>query len=222
MAEEARTGTVSPLLWISVGLGYAVAAAIFVLRIFASDLPASMELPGAIALAAVAALPPTLALLGLTGRPTLLLPAGVAAVTSVPVLSLLGVIMAVLGIMWLIAYGTLRRPGSILTTVVATIIVWMLWVAAAAALFIHLDPRCAQTLTDGTVREIDAEAIGYESGWVWDSSSTISVSSSGSGDVETEVCTSDLVTGGEALATVALVGTSLGSGWLLTRSEAEG
>ena len=94
----------------------------------------TLELAGAVALAAVVAVPPTLALAGLTGRPVLLLPAGLAAVISLPVLSVLGVPMALLGIIWFWCYLNLRPRGGAADRAATTMLVWLLWVASAAVL----------------------------------------------------------------------------------------
>jgi hypothetical protein len=206
---------VSPALWVSVGFGYAIVAAVFVLRLVGSDLPATMEVPGAVAFAAVAAVPSTLALAGLARRPVLMLPAGVTAATSLPVLSVLGVPMAVLGVVWLISYSTNKSGRDVLRPLATTLLVWVLWVAAAATLFVHLDARCVQTLVDGSVIRVDAAELGWESGWLWATSATSTGSSILSVDVVGEACSSDIVTVWEALVSLALATGAVGVGWLM-------
>ena len=193
--------------WVTIAAGYALAATIFVLRLVGSDLPVRLELPGAAALAVVAAVPSTLALMGLLRRPVLVLPAGVAAVTALPLLSVFAPAMALVGIFWLWSFAQSAAPGSKVRKALITAVVWLLWAGGVLALFLHVDPRCVQTLTDGTEREVDAIARGYDAGWAWDASSTVSGSvSSGAGpdNVALEVCSSDVVTGWEAWATVTL------------------
>ena len=210
----------SPVSWLAVGVGYALAAAVFVLRLGGSELPLTLELVGAVALAAVVAVPPTLALAGLTGRPVLLLPAGLIGVTSLPVLSVLGIPMALLGIIWFWSYFKLRPSGGIAGKAVTALAVWLLWAASAVVLLIHLDPRCVQTLTDGTVLPVDAARIGFESGWLWEVSSTTITQSILTSDVVSEACASDIVTGWEALASLALAAGAVTTGWLMTKAEA--
>jgi hypothetical protein len=175
-----------------------------------------------VALAAVAAVPPTLALAGLTGRPVLLLPAGLAAVTSLPVLSVLGVPMALAGIIWFWSYANLRPGGAVARQAATMLLVWLLWAASAVVLLIHLDPRCVQTLADGTVLHVDA-ALGGESGWLWEVSSTFSGSSEIlSPDVVGGACTSDIVTGWEALVSLVLAAGAVATGWLMSTGELTG
>ena len=211
---------VAPVSWLAVGVGYALAAAVFVLRLVGSELPVTLELGGAVALAAVVAVPATLALAGLTGRPVLLLPAGLAGVTSLPVLSVLGVPMVLLGIIWFWSYWNLRPVGSVASKAVKTLVVWLLWAASVGVLFIHLDPRCVQVFSDGTVLYVDA-ALGGETGWLWEVSSTVSGSSGILGpDVVSGACTSDIVTGWEALVSLVLAAGAITTGWLMTSADA--
>ena len=166
------------------------------------------------------AVPATLALAGLTGRPVLLLPAGLAGVTSLPVLFVLGVPMVLLGIIWFWSYSKVRPVGSVASKAVTTLVVWLLWAAAVVVLFIHLDPRCVQVLADGTVLYVDA-ALGGESGWLWEVSSTVSGSSGILGpDVVSGACTSDIVTGWEALVSLVLAAGAITTGWLMTSADA--
>ncbi len=211
---------VAPVSWLAVGVGYTLAATVFVLRLVGSELPVTLELGGAVALAAVAAVPSTLALAGLTGRPVLLLPAGLAGVASLWALSLLGVPMVLLGIIWLWSYSNLRPGGSVIGKAVTTLVVWLLWAASVVVLFIHLDPRCIHILADGTVVHLDA-ALAGESGWLWEVSSTVSGSSGILGpDVVSGACASDIVTGWEALVSVVLAAGAVTTGWLMTSAEA--
>ena len=210
---------VAPVSWLAVGAGYALAAAVFVLRLVGSDLPLKLELAGALALAAVVAVPATLALAGLTGRPVLLLPAGLAAITSLPALSVLGVPMMLLGIIWFWSYSNMRPKGSALSKAVTTLAVWLLWAASVVVLFTHLDPRCIQVLADGTVLYVDA-ALGGESGWLWEVSSTVSGSSEILGpDVVSGACTSDIVTRWEALVSLVLSAGAITTAWLMTSAD---
>lgn len=213
MTQVSRTESAAPLVWVTASLGFALAALLLVLRLVLGDFPLTGELPGALTLGAVAALPPTLALLGLR-RPGLLLGAGIVAVLSLPVLSIFGLLELVLGVFWLIAYGRTVDRGSMPRALVATLAVVVLWLAAASVLFVHLDPRCAQTLADGTTRQVDGTANGFESGWVWALESTIG--SSSTVDVVEEVCSSDVVTLLEMVIALALLASAVGIGWVLS------
>ena len=219
---------VAPVSWLAVGAGYDLAAGVFVLRLVGSDLPVTLELAGAVALAAVVAVPPTLALAGLTGRPVLLLPAGLAGVTSLstgvllqlPLLGLLGVPMVLLGVIWFWSYSKVRPGGSVIGKAVPTLVVWLLWAASVVVLFIHLDPRCIQVLADGTVLSVDA-ALGGETGWLWEVSATVSGFSEILGpDVVSGACTSDIVTGWEALVSLVLSAGAIATAWLMTSADA--
>jgi hypothetical protein len=191
------------LAWGAVVVGYAVATAAFMLRLGLGDLPWQLELPGALGLAAVAAVPSTLALLGLSGRRVLLLCAGAAAVTSFLVLSVLGVLMAILGVVW-IASAPPLSSGGVWRHAAITSAVWLLWVMSAAILFLHVDPRCAQTLPGGTVVTTDGRAAGFYAGWVWNQSATTTGSSTSSQGVVAETCSSDTVTWIEAALALTL------------------
>jgi hypothetical protein len=216
MGQASDRASVSRLVGITVPTGYLVAAAIVAIRLIGGDFPFIYELPGALTLGAIAATPPTLALLG-RYRPGLLLPAGLTAVLSLPVLSIFGLVMVPLGIAWLAAYAKFR--GSIIRALVALLAVTGLWIAAAAVPFVHLDPRCVQTLDDGTVRQI--EAFSFESGWVWDTGPTIVGSSFSAGEVVEEVCGSDVVTPLEMAVALGLLAAALGIGWVLVEPASQ-
>lgn len=76
---------------------------------------------------------------------------------------------------------------------------------AVFVLFMHLDPRCTETLADGTVLEVDPSEHGMQSGWRLGvgSAGTISSQSGPDGPVATS-CTSDTVILPEALASMAV------------------
>lgn len=206
------------MVGITIPIGYFLAAGIFAVRLIAGDFPVLYELPGAITLGAIAATPPTFAVLG-RRRPGLFLAAGLTALLSLPVLSIFGLVMVPLGIAWFAAYAGANGRGSIIRAIVGMVAVTALWIAAAAVPFVHLDPRCVQKLDDGTVHEI--EASGYDTGWVWDAGSTITASSFSSGDVVEEVCASDVITPLEMLVALALIAAALGVGWVLVEAVTE-
>lgn len=104
---------------------------------------------GSVALAAVVAFPGALALLGVSGRPALLLPAGMVLV-PLAFLSFAGVTLPLLvpAVMLLVAYGRRSRPSSRTgpPLFIAAVVV-VLFLAAAIALFAHQDPREYSTPT---------------------------------------------------------------------------
>jgi hypothetical protein len=167
------------------GLVLAAGAALELVRLegdgrFVSGLEAAI---GALAFAAVIAVPGALALLSLADRPALLLPAGILLI-PLSVVSFAGVTLPLLipAVMLLVAYGR-RSPGRGAypgQAGVCALVVLVLVVAAFLALFAHDDPRSYSTATGG-----------------------------GS--------TSDVVTMAEAMVSLALSATAVGSAWLLGR-----
>jgi hypothetical protein len=194
-----------------------MALAVLFVRFVASELPISTELPGAIALTLVAAVSPTLALLADPRRPGLLMPAGVIAVLSVPVMSLFGFPMLLVGLTWLWVHHQVsgsERSGAATALLVAV----ALWFAATTAMFIHLDPTCVQKLRDGTFQEVDPSGRGFTTGWVWATDST-SFSASGvvAGDIVFEACTSNTEVLWESGASIALSVGAVLAGFYLTK-----
>ena len=199
-------------------IGYALALAVFALRI-SGEFATSVELAGAVALATVVAVPPTLALVA-DSRPLLLLPAGLIALNTLFALSILALPMLAAGLVWLWAYSKSAPRGRVLRKLTVTVLVSVLWLLAAATLFVHIDPRCTETLSDGTVRVTDPAPQGFETGWVWEIGSTSSGSTTFGVDVVSSQCPSDRVVWWEALVVLALSGDAILSGWLLATPPA--
>ena len=196
----------------AVAAGYGLALAVFLLRTIGSDLPLPVELPGSIALAAVVAAPPTLAVLS-THRPVLLVAAGVAAISTLLGLSVLGLPMVVIGMTWIVSYRRVTVPATTGRALLVIGAAWTFTVAAFVVLFLHIDPSCSETLVDGTVRAVDAD--GFESGWLWEVGSTSSGSTTIDIDVASSSCSSDVVVVAEAAGSLALAGLAVGSAWRL-------
>ena len=196
----------------AVAAAYGLALAVFLISTLGSDLPLLVELPGSIALAAVVATPPTLAVLS-TRRPVLLVAAGVAAISTLLGLSVLGLPMVVIGMTWIVSYRRVTVPATTGRALLVIGAAWTFTVAAFVVLFLHIDPRCSETLVDGTVRAVDAD--GFESGWVWEVSSTSSGSTTVAVDVASSSCSSDVVVVAEAAGSLALAGLAVGSAWRL-------
>lgn len=196
---------------------YGLALAVFFLRLVGGDFPIRLELGGAAALAGVIAVSPTLAVLA-ARRKTLLLAAGLTAVSTLLGFSVLALPMIAIGLIWLVAYGRMAVPGPISRKIATVAVVWLLATAAFGVLFLHIDPRCADTLSDGTVRMVDVTTQGMHSGgWIWNVRSSFSGTSSSSPDVVLSVCSSDTVVDWEAATSIGLSLGSVSLGWLLSK-----
>jgi len=195
-----------------IALAYALSVAVFAVRLLNSDMPILYEIAGAVSLAVVMAVSPTLALLALRGRTALFLPAALIAFAQSPILYFLGVILIVAAFIWIWAFLRLGSELGFVRTLSAVLAVGVLWIAAAAALFIHIDPVCVEWLADGTVRSVSASDQGFTSGWVWNQPNTITGESFGAADVVRSACSSDILTPIEAVVALALSLSAVGAG----------
>jgi hypothetical protein len=198
----------------SIGFGLAVAG--FVVRLAGGSLSFLVELPGAVVLGSVMAVPPALAILSTRNRPLMLLPAGVLGLAGMlGVLSIFGIPLAILGLIWLWAYVRLGGPGQY-GRKFGMVVVPLLWVAGLVTLFVHQDPRCEQVLADGTVQSVDPYVRGMESGWIWElDTSSFAGGSVAEADVQSEACVSDVVTPVEMVVALAFAGLAVGYAWSL-------
>jgi len=192
--------------WVQIGifLGYAMSVSVLVLAIINTGTEPG-ELLGSVALAASAAIGPSLAWLSLDRRPGLLPAAALAALITGLVTLIFLPIGFVLALIWMHAWSS--RPVK---TEVSRGQWWSgvaLGMTAAIAvfvLFVHLDPVCTETLADGTVVEVDAAEKGYQTGWRLATGAVSSQSQSGPDGPVTSWCSSDVVVWGEALASLAV------------------
>jgi hypothetical protein len=192
-------------------VAYGLAAAVFVLRLLGSGLPVTAELPGAIALASIVAVPPTLAVLS-ARRPVLLLVAGVVSVSTLLGMSILAILLLIVGVFWLRAYVQVGRRFAPAREILIVAVPWLRTTAAFVSLFLHLDPRCTETLADGTVRQIETSD---HAGWVWDAPSTSSGSQNLGPDVVSSSCSSGLVVVAEMDIAVGLAALGTAFAWRL-------
>lgn len=204
------------LVKIGVYVGYAAAAALAAIRIANTDAPTLGETLGSLALGAAAATPPTLALLSLDRRPSLL-PA--ATIALIPIALLAYVLLpgfVLIGLLWhrswrlrVVRSGVSRARGA------ARIGLAALVAASVLVLFVHVDPVCTQTLADGTTQSVDPATRGLDTGWAFGLGTTTVSGSSIGADVTEERCASDSVVAGEALASLLFVGATieLGRRW---------
>jgi len=189
----------------------------FFLRVIGGDLPLSLELPGALAFSMVLIVPPTLALCAMSGRPQLFVAAGALSIVLSVVMSVLGFVMIAVAIVWFTMYAK-AGSGVVLRAVAAAAAVLILGAASAAALFVHLDPRCAETYTDGTEKILPLGETTMKSGWIWDVGGTSSGFSIVGPEVVSSVCTSNVVTWAEAAVSISLAVAALGSGVAIVRT----
>lgn len=206
---------------IAIILGYVLAAGVIVVRLTGAGLPLRYEIAGAVALGVVMAVSPTLALLALRGRTALFVPAALIALAQSVILYFLGVILIVAAFIWLWAYLRIGSKLGLLRTVSVVLAVGVLWVSAAASLFVHIDPVCVEWLEDGTVRSVSATDQGFTSGWTWNQPDTITGGPRMSADVVRGACTSNNLTPVEAAVALTLSLGAVGAGVsIVTRPEA--
>ena len=196
------------LVTIGIFLGYAAALTLTVVRIVNADVLTVGDTVGSVALGAVLATPPTLALLSLDRRPSLLPGATIAIVVPALIVFELAPIWLVIALLWSRAWS--RRPVRAevsRTRAAARVGLGFLVAAAILALFVHVDPVCTQQLADGTTRSVDATSRGMATGWAFGIGSYSSTSSDSGGiDVVSETCNSDTIVLGEALASLLITG----------------
>jgi len=196
-------------------LGFTGAIALTIIRLANTDPVTIGETLGSVALGPVLATPATLALLSLDRRPTLLPAAALTALVTVMVGAVVLPVALATAFIWYRAWA--ERPVAAATSTVrksAHFGLAFLLLAATLTLFVHVDPVCVQRLTDGTERSVDAASRGLTTGWAFGSVGTTGTTSSSSisGDVAEEVCTSNTIVLGEALASLALTAIVLESG----------
>ena len=203
---------------VTVVIGYGLVVAVAALALV-GGFDVVTSIPGALGLASFAAVAPTLAVLSLRGRPLLLLAAGLAGIATVPILSLFGLVLAVLGIVWIIVFAsnsTDTPTGRALKMLIPLILLG----CSGFALLAHVDPVCERHFEDGSTERFDPSESGMQSGWVWDTD-TSAVSGSGSsqpGETLSE-CASDRVVWPEALVSVAFAAACIGVAWRLAAVE---
>ncbi len=204
---------------LGVAIASVLALGLAALRLLNAEQVDVHDVVGAAGLAVVLGIPAVLAWLSLDRRPSLLPAATYAALAS-------GVLSSVLLVFWLLPVYVWHRAWNSRPIAVAS----PRWapiarVGLAAMVFIsflvlfaHQDPRCSETLADGTVRELDPASQGLMTGWSFGlgySSTTGSMSGTLNGDVVSSSCESDRIVIGEALAAsgLALVGVGLATRW---------
>lgn len=217
MSSPARSPAQGGAVAAAIIVVYVVAGVVFLLRLFGGEFGFSSEIWGALALGIVVSVPASLALLARNGRTSLLLPAAVIAVLCSPIASILMVFLVIAAAIWAWAFARTVRKGSIPRMLAALAVVPALWVASASALFVHLDPVCQETLSQGTTRRVDD--VNAFTGWIWDAPSTQSGVSVVEIGVVQVVCTSDEITPLEAVAVTLFAAGAIATGMVLVQSD---
>lgn len=206
---EAWPESVSKMVTGTAWIGFALAIASSVFAMVGNELSMQRALLDGLLVLALFAVPSAMAMLSHPRRPMMLLPAGIIGLLGMYGMgSVLGLPLVVLGLIWLWAYVRVAPPDRWLRKT-TMLLVPLLWFGAAFALWVHLDPACEQRLSDGTIVEVDPATRGFEAGWTWEVSSTVSGSGFGSQDVVSEVCTSNTLVAWEALSAIVLCGLTL-------------
>ena len=196
------------LVWAGAILGYVTAATVGVLNLLDSR-DTSLA---AVAFLMVLSLPPTIALISLDRRPSLLPAAIVAAVLQAILLfaTTLAWLLFVVVILWTMANR--RRPASAIRPRLAPW--WRPLIGVATLLpilfmFIHMDPTCTLMDTEGQTIEIQPNPSA-EQGWILAPRlGTIETSTTGEGAVRS--CASDSIRLWEASLSIVLTGAIAGA-----------
>ncbi|MEX2252144.1 MAG: hypothetical protein WD895_08755 [Acidimicrobiia bacterium] len=178
---------------------------------------AMLNPPGAPILGAIALVAPTMALLAYPHRPGLLLPAGAIAIVSLYMMSLYGLPMVLVGLVWLWVHHQVAgsKPSGATGALVVGVV---LWLAVPAVTTVHLDPTCVQTLRDGTVQAVNPATRGYPTGWVWQIDSTVATGTmTAQLDTIADSCVSNSVVGWETAAAITMAVAAVFLCWLLTK-----
>jgi hypothetical protein len=200
---------------VGIVLSLVLAVGIGILRTAnAEPVEPGVEVAGNIAFAIVFAAPALLALLGLRGRPSLFVAAGVLdlVLTFVTLISFIGLVFVPPAAMFFVAAGQVRGDGASLTRSITTVLVALLGgTGAFFALFAQENPVCwARNPATGETFRLDASKFVH--------GSSISVDSRDLPEGTTESgCSSDTISTREALAATAVVAATLGTAWVLSK-----
>jgi hypothetical protein len=208
------TGPTAPRIAIvAIVLSFALAVAVGILRtVNAEPVERAAEVAGNVAFAVVFAAPALLALLGLRGRPSLLVAAGALDLGLVFVtLISLGLVFVPPGVMFFVAARQMRGAGVGLWRSIAAVLVAVIVGAVAFfALFAHEDPICwARNPTTGESFRLDPDRFVHGSSISMDSRDLPSGANESG-------CTTDSISTTEAIAGISVVAAMLGAVWVLS------
>lgn len=196
-------------------LSFALAVAVGILRtINAEPVERAAEVAGKVAFAIVFAAPALLALLGLRDRPSLLVAAGALdlGLAFLMLISLIGLVFVAPGVMFFVAAGQMRGAGGSPSRAIAAVAVAVLLGSVAFfALFAREDPVCwARNPTTGESVRLNPDRFVH--------GASISMDSRDLPPGATESgCSSDSISGGEAIAGIAVVAAMLGAVWMVSK-----
>jgi hypothetical protein len=201
--------------FIGIVLSFSLAVVVGVLRtVNAEPVERSAEVAGNIAFSVVFAAPAMIALLGLRDRSPLLVAAGALdlGLALLTLISLIGIIFVVPGVMFFVAAGQMRGAGgSRLRSLAAVLLAVLLGGVAFFALFAREDPVCwARNATTGESYRLNPERFVHGTSISMDSRD-LPAGATESG------CSSDSISGGEAIVAIAMVSTMLAVLWLLSK-----
>jgi len=200
---------------VAIVLSFALAGAVGILRtVSAEPVERAAEVAGNVAFAIVFAAPALLALLGLRGRPSLLVAAGALdlGLAFVTLISFIGLVFVPPGVMLFVAAVRMRGTGAGLwRSIAAVIVAVMLGTVAFFALFAREDPVCwARNPATGESFRLNADRFVH--------GGSISMDSRDLPPGATEAgCSSDSISTGEAIAGTAVVAAMLGAVWVLSK-----
>ena len=218
MAESLRR-TVPRIAVVAIAVSLALAVAVGILRTFnAEPVERAAEVRGNIVLAMVFAVPAALALLGLRGRASLFVAAGILDLVFgfLTLISLIGLVFVVPGTLFFVAAGRVgdagARPWRSTASVLLAVV---LGTGAFFALFTREDPVCwATNRATGESVRLDADRFVH--------GSTVSMGGHELPPGTTESgCTSDTISNVEALLATVIVAAMLGAVWVVSRGDAD-
>ena len=203
---------------VAIVLSFALAVAVGILRtVNAEPVERAAEVAGNVAFAVVFVVPALLALLGLRGRPSLLVAAGALdlVLAFVSLISFIGLVFVPPAVMFFVAAGQTRGTGvSPGRSIAAVLVAVILGAAAFFALFAREDPVCwARNPTTGESFRLDPDRFVH--------GSSISIDSRDLPPGATESgCSTDSISNGEAITGISVVAAMLGAVWVLSKPPA--
>jgi hypothetical protein len=199
---------------VAIVLSFALAVAVGILRtVNAEHVERAAEVAGHVAFAVVFAAPALLALLGLRGRPSLLVAAGALdlGLAFVTLISL-GLVFVPPGVMFFVAARQMRGADvGLWRSIAAVLVAVIVGGVAFFALFAREDPICwARNPTTGESFRLDPDRFVHGSSISMDSRDLPS------GATESG-CTTDSISTSEAIAGISVVAAMLGAVWVLSK-----
>jgi hypothetical protein len=196
-----------PTAVVAIALSVLVAVAVVAIELLGGEPFLAVRAPAALGLGVLAASPAVLGWLGTRGRAALAAAAAGADLVLVYVglLSLVGLIVLPIAVLFAVASTKLRGRSSSGRTLAAVAVALALGTLALLALFRHDDPVCWARTRSGAVVRLDPAPFVH--------GGTISMRSR-AGETESG-CSSDSISPGEAVTSAAIVVTMLVAAWAI-------